>query len=89
MTPKFYQDPDDLLDYKFNWVQWLQDDTIVDSSWTAQAGSVIDHDEQTDTYTIVWLSGGEIGKSYKVTNHIETAQGRKKDQSLLLRIREE
>lgn len=42
----------------------------------------------TDTTTIVWLSGGTVGKSYLVTIHVSTFDGREDDRTIEIRIRE-
>jgi hypothetical protein len=41
----------------------------------------------TTTKTTIWLSGGEIGSSYTITNRITTAGGRTMDQSVRLVVK--
>ena len=42
----------------------------------------------TDTTTTVVLSGGTVGKSYLVTIHVRTFDGREDDRTILIRVRE-
>lgn len=80
-------DPDDVLDYGFNWTEWLNGDTIVSSVWFTKAEDAITEgangktDSHDDTRTKAWFSTGEAGKSYMVTNRIVTLGGRTKDRS--------
>ena len=86
---KFVKDPDAVLDYKMDWSDWLGEDTISASSWAVDNANItIDSDTHTTTDTTVWLSGGEAKKSYRVTNSIETAAGRKNDRSFTIICKE-
>lgn len=87
---RYTKDPDDVLDYKINWSSWLSGDTIATSAWTKNSTDIdIDSIENTTTQTVVWVSGGEVGRSYTFTNHIVTAAGREKDYSIIISIEEE
>lgn len=82
------KDPDAILDYDLDWSSWLGDDTIATSTWLLDAGALtISSNSKTDTATKVWLSGGELGKTYSLTNRITTAGGRTQDQTVTLKIR--
>lgn len=90
-TVPIRKDPQAKLDYGWNWGGgWLlPGDTITASTWTitgpdsalAQSAPWFDLRE-----TGVWLTGGTIGASYKVTNHIVTAQGREDDRTLTVSV---
>ena len=41
----------------------------------------------TDTETLIWLSGGTEGESYDLLNRITTAAGRTRDQTCVLKIK--
>lgn len=69
---RFCKDPDATLDYAIDWTQWLVDDQITNSTWEVPAGLTIENEVFTSTSTVVWLSGGEVGKTYTITNHITT-----------------
>jgi hypothetical protein len=87
-TKRFDKDPQAVLDYGTDWARWLNDDTITASTWTVPDGITKDSDSHTATATVVWLSGGTAGKTYRVTNHIVTAAGRQDDRTLLIAVRE-
>lgn len=65
---------------------WLQGDTIADSDWFADDGIEIESHSHTTTYASVWLSGGQVGKRYTVTNRITTDLGRIEDRSFIVQI---
>ena len=87
--PSFTQDPQDRLDYEIDWSEWLPTgDTIITSTWAVDdAALTLDDDSATTTAATVFASGGVIGSAYLVTNHIETGQGREKDQTIKIKIR--
>jgi hypothetical protein len=79
------KDPEADLDYGFDWTSWLAGDTITTSTWTVPSGSGLSMHSAAiaGNTTLVWLSGGtRSAKGYTVTNHIETAAGRKDDRSM-------
>jgi hypothetical protein len=82
------KDPDDILDYGWNWTPWLGTDTIATSVWFAPAAVTVGVDAHTTTHTSVWLSGGTRKQEYVVTNRITTAGGRTQDWSFILEIRD-
>ena len=81
-------DPDSVLDYAQDWSAWLDTDTITASTWTAPTGVTVDSDSFTDTISTVWLSGGTVGESYIITNHITTTAGRQDDRSIKIKVKE-
>lgn len=90
MTTKINLDPDENLDYTFDYSRVLEGDTIQSSVWTQTQGdallTVATPSNTTSTATI-WLSGGRLGSFYKVTNHVVmTPSGREFDRTLLVRI---
>ena len=97
------KDPDSILSYGWDWANfgsndgtstdpgWLQGDTISTSSWTITGDDALlvnDSDANTSTQATVVLSGGTIGQTYLVTNHIVTAAGYEEDRSMSVYIRE-
>ena len=91
MPQKFDLDSDAKLDYAIDWSAWLGVDTISESSWEAGDGITIATDpapSSTATRTTVWLSGGTVGESYNVTNHIVTVGGRADDRTIWIYVRE-
>jgi hypothetical protein len=79
------KDPDAVLDYQFDWSDWLGSDTVSTSTWTVPTGITKVTDTKTTTTTTIWLSGGTAGNEYTITNRIVTAGGRTEDRSFLIR----
>lgn len=92
MAPK---DPNEVLDYQFNWAavgasRLDTGETLVTSTWTVVEGDVVIDDQEFEAngLTTVWLSGGTINTRCKLLNRVTTSNGRTYDQSARLRIRE-
>ncbi len=88
MPRSFTHDPDAVLDYLFDWSDWLGADTIASHTVTAGTGLTVDSSTATTTAVTVWLSGGSVGASYAVACHIVTAAGREDDRTVTVTIRE-
>jgi hypothetical protein len=90
-NPKFPdKDPDDILDYSFDWTSRLTSgDTISASTWIVPTGIVKNSDSigPGSKTTIIWLSGGTIGVKYTLTNRITTVAGRQIDQSVDIKVK--
>lgn len=82
-------DPNAVLDYVFAWGAWLAGDTITNHEILLQPadGLTIDDSTHDDTTVTVWLSGGTVGQSVKVTCRVTTTAGRTDDRTLTLTIR--
>lgn len=78
--------PGDVLDYVIDYSVWLGADTIDTSTWNTPPGLSEDSDSNTTTTTTVWLSEGQVGQVYRVTNTITTVGGRTKTMGFDLRI---
>lgn len=77
------KDPDATVDYERDWSLWMAaGDTIVTSTWIVPTGLTKTDESNTTTTATVWLSGGAVGETYRVTNRIVTAQNRIDDRSL-------
>ncbi len=88
MPRSFTHDPDAVLDYLFDWSDWLGADTIASHTVTAGTGLTVDSSTATTTAVTVWLSGGSVGQSYAVTCHIVTAAGREDDRTATITVQE-
>lgn len=92
MPQSFVKDPDAVLDYQVDWSSWLSAtspvDSIVTSSWAAEAGITIDSQSSSSTTATVWLSGGQRGRQYEVRNRIVTAGGRQDDRTIYISVRD-
>ena len=86
----FTKDPDSTLDFQINWTSWLNnDDTIIDSVFVANSeGITIESSSFTDTITTVWVSGGDAGATYEITNSITTDMGRIDDRTIKIKCKD-
>lgn len=83
------KDPDEIKDYRLDWTDLLDGDTISSSMWSVAAGTglVIDGQSNTATSTLLWLSSGTLGETYDLLNRVVTAGGRTYDQTVKLKVR--
>lgn len=82
------KDPEEVLDYDIDWTKRLAGDTISASVFTVPEGDVVvGSSTNTTTTTKVWLSGGTLGETCEVLNHITTAGGRQMEQTVKLKIK--
>lgn len=86
ITANFTKDPDDLLDYTFDWTNWLNGDEIASFTAIPSPGITVASTTFSTGQTTVWLSGGAAGIPYTVTHRITTAGGRQKDLTMTLRV---
>ena len=86
-TEDWTKDPDAKLDWIFDWSSWLApSETIATSTFIVSAGLTVESDTKTAISTTVWLSGGQTGQVYQVTNRITTNQNRIDDRSIRIRV---
>ena len=87
----FYKDPDAVLDYSFDWSNWLDDsgpETISSRTVTVETGLTKDSDSESNGVVTVWLSGGISGKTYTVACEIVTSAGRTDERTMLIKVRQ-
>jgi hypothetical protein len=89
--PSIRKDPDAVLDYTFNWADYLQPtaDTIASVAWvtpTAPGSITVVSSSSTPTTATAFVSGGVLGQKEVLTCRITTTGGRVDDRSVLLRI---
>lgn len=86
----FTKDPADVLDYSFDWSQWLQSgETVTGVTVTAAPGLTVNSSSFTDTSSTAWLSGGVAGATgtpYTVSHEITTNQARTKKLTMTIRL---
>ncbi|WP_205481031.1 hypothetical protein [Sphingomonas arenae] len=85
------KDPDALLDYAVDWgADYLAGDALASSSWAVspdEPGGVSIASSAFDLLTTsVQVAGGEPGKTYRVSNLVTTASGRRDSRSVVLRV---
>lgn len=84
---EFAKDPNAVLDYVFDWSDWLASgETITTAAMTVEAGVTKDSETNTTTTHTVWLSGGTVGSRYRVTSRVTTNQNRTDDRSAMVRV---
>ena len=91
MASSFMKDPDAVLDFKWDWSDWLASgETIASRTVAVVAGITKDSDSITDTATSVtaWYSGGTALQDYDVTCQIVTSDSRTDDRTITLKVRE-
>ena len=88
---KFTKQPREILDYGFDFTDWLSDcnDTIATTSVYVE-GVLIEASEPeiVNGLVIAFVFGGVNGKPNKVTCFIQTAGGRTKEAEISIRIKE-
>lgn len=81
------KDPHAVLDFQFNWTQWLAaSETIVSHVITAESGITKDSDSETAGVVTAWLSGGATGVIYNVACLISTNAGRTDERTIQILI---
>jgi hypothetical protein len=77
MTNTITQTPSELLDYDIDWAaRGLGIDTIATSTWSQDSTDyTISNTSHTDTMTTFWLTHGDPGTTYFITNTITTVGG--------------
>lgn len=74
---------DSKLDYTMDWEDWLASgDTISTSAWTVATGITEASSSNDTTSATIWLEGGTAKTTYRITNSIVTADGRKEERSI-------
>jgi len=100
----FTKDPEAVLDYAFNWADWLDTSTtpnesIIAHTVTVPSGLTLDSSAVangvntagvtiTNSLVIAWISGGTVGTTYRVECLITTSAGRKDERSLWITVQE-
>ena len=84
-----YKSPNDDYDFTQDWSSEILTDTISTSTWTVETGITKGVESNAANTTTLWVSGGEAGKVYKVTNQITTAAGRTHEQEWYLTVQDQ
>jgi hypothetical protein len=84
------KDPDARLDYVWDWSAWLVGADTIDSAsftYTTNDGTLEIGAPAIGAGTVTaFIDGGTLGRTYSVTCHIVTAEGREDDRSQLLKV---
>jgi hypothetical protein len=87
-TDTFIKDPDGVVDFKIDWTNTLNGDTISTSTWTVPSGITEDSESETTTAATIFVSGGTASTAYVLTNQIVTAGGVTQDRSITVYVEE-
>lgn len=84
-------DPTSVLDYAVDWASkgWLADgETITNSTWAVPAGitQTVPAPSIAAGKTTIWMTGGTVGETYRITNHITTSAGRQDKRSINIQV---
>ena len=83
----FEKDPQAVLDYAFDWGDWLDSgETIASTTITVASGLTKDSDSESDGIVTIWLSGGTAGTSYTVACKIVTSSSRTDERSITIMV---
>ena len=88
MLNRFVKDPEAVLDYKVDWTDWLDGDTINTSAWTVPDGITKDSDNNTTEVATIWLSGGTALQTYVLENKITTTGSRSDERTIYIEVKE-
>lgn len=87
LDTKYLKDPDAVLDYMFDWSDWLASgETITDHTITGETGITVDSSTESAGKVTVWLSGGTAGENYKVACKITTSAGRTDERTIWIKV---
>lgn len=81
-------DPDAVLDYRWDWSSWLEEDETITSYSVEVDGITLDSSLNDGKAVTAWLSEGTAGTKAEVTCRITTSQGRTDDRTMYLSIDE-
>ena len=85
MENRFIKDTAAVLDYEWDWSDWLAVGETIDTAVvTTMAGLTIDSQSHTNTTVTVWLSGGTDADTYLVSCNIITNQNTYMDKNCLV-----
>jgi len=89
MPKRFSKDPGAVLDYMWDWSDWLATGDTIDSALiTAASGIVLDSSTNTTTTATAWLSGGTAGQAYDVVCKVVTVDGRTDERTIRIVVEE-
>lgn len=89
MNGKWNKDPSAVLDYEINWSKWLASgDTLSSHTVTPDAGITVDSSVLAPDKVTIWVSGGTVGKTYKVACLVTTANGRTDERTITISVKD-
>lgn len=87
MTTTWRKDPDAVLDWVFDWSEWLAaGEAITSHQVIVPADLTLDSSGDDGSAVTAWLSGGTIGSVHTVTCRVTTDGGRTDDRSITIHV---
>ncbi|RWB66560.1 hypothetical protein [Mesorhizobium sp.] len=84
-----FKDPQEIRDFGIDWAAAIGTKTITASTWSVVAGTVvIDSDDHTTTNTTVRLSGGTVGETCQLLNHVTLSDGEEYEQTGQVKVKQ-
>jgi hypothetical protein len=88
MATSFIKDPSDVLDYTFDWTDFLATgETISSYTVTPDTGLTKDSDSQASGVITYWVSGGTADSLYNVVCKIVTSAGRTVERTATFKVK--
>jgi hypothetical protein len=84
----FFKDPEAILDYSWDWTDWLGPEEVITTQDVVAEGVLAETPTCSGGIVTCRLSGGTIGVSASATCHITTSAGQADDRTIHLVIRE-
>jgi len=86
-TATFTKDPDAILDYIFDWSDWLATGEVITAAViSVPTGLTIVSQTKTATEAIAWISGGTANTTYRVECKITTNSSRTDVRAIQIRV---
>jgi hypothetical protein len=87
----FVKDPGATVDYTVAWdAGYLAGEVITQSDWTVvpadPGGITVPVSRVEPGKTVATLSGGRIGRVYRISNHVRLSDGRNDERTLVVRV---
>ena len=86
----FDKDPDDVVDYGFDYVNWLETGEEISGTptWTVPSGLTKASQTNTTTTATAFFSGGTVGRTYLVSCKISTTASRTLERSFRVHVKQ-
>jgi len=90
MSQIFVKDPSAILDYAYDWSDWLAtNETISTRAVTVPTGiTESSTDTESSGVVTVWLSGGTAGNEYDIACKITTNASRTDERTITIRVKD-
>jgi hypothetical protein len=82
----YEKDPDETVDYSFNWALKLETDAIATSTFALPDGLTEVSTSTEGRTTSIFVSGGTRGRIYRIVNTLTTTGGRTLERTIYVKI---